>query len=39
MQSRMSFKTKILRKISAITGYAIFKMRHALVGYGEFMDM
>jgi FkbM family methyltransferase len=39
MSENISFKTKILRKISAITGYAIFKMRHAPVGYDVFMDM
>ncbi|MBL0016273.1 MAG: FkbM family methyltransferase [Bacteroidetes bacterium] len=29
----MVFTTKILRKISALTGYTIFKSRHAPVGY------
>lgn len=39
MQPKISFKTRILRKISALTGYAIFKMRHAPVGYDLFMDV
>jgi FkbM family methyltransferase len=35
----IGWKTRILRKISALTGYAIFKKMHSPVGYDLFADL
>ena len=36
---KIKFKTRVLRKISAITGYEIFKKAHSPVGYDLFSDL